>query len=103
MRLKTFSSFNYIEVIWVILFIYLFVRKQQQQQQQQQLDKGDFSCSSPSGLDCREPYELQLGELSCCVLNLSGIMIFQIYVIDIDGGNRLGPTDICADVVTFMS
>lgn len=31
------------------------------QQQQQQLERGEFSCSSPSGLDCREPYDLQLG------------------------------------------
>lgn len=31
------------------------------QQQQQQLDRGEFSSSSPCGLDCREPYELQLG------------------------------------------
>ncbi|KAJ8449437.1 hypothetical protein Cgig2_002234 [Carnegiea gigantea] len=31
------------------------------QPQQQQLDRVEFSSSSPCGLDCREPYELQLG------------------------------------------
>ncbi|GAB4835253.1 hypothetical protein Ancab_000162 [Ancistrocladus abbreviatus] len=30
--------------------------------QQQQLERGEFSsCSSPTGLDCREPFDLQLG------------------------------------------
>ena len=38
-------------------------RKQQQQQQQQQLERGEFSlCSSPSGLDSREPFDLQFGK-----------------------------------------
>ncbi|GMH00024.1 hypothetical protein Nepgr_001863 [Nepenthes gracilis] len=32
------------------------------QQQQQQLERGEFSsCSSPSGVDCREPFDLQIG------------------------------------------
>ncbi|GMH11465.1 hypothetical protein Nepgr_013306 [Nepenthes gracilis] len=32
------------------------------QQQQQQLERGEFSsCSSPSGLDSREPFDLQIG------------------------------------------
>ncbi|XP_059429782.1 zinc finger CCCH domain-containing protein 22-like isoform X3 [Corylus avellana] len=37
-------------------------QQQQQQQQQQQLERGEFSlCSSPSGLDSREPFDLQFG------------------------------------------
>uniref|UniRef100_F6GWB3 Zinc finger CCCH domain-containing protein 53 n=1 Tax=Vitis vinifera TaxID=29760 RepID=F6GWB3_VITVI len=36
--------------------------QQQQQQQQQQLERGEYStCSSPSGIDPREPYDLHLG------------------------------------------
>ncbi|GAB2277046.1 hypothetical protein Dimus_011755 [Dionaea muscipula] len=37
-------------------------KQQQQQQQQQQLERSEFSsCSSPSGLDCRDPFDIQLG------------------------------------------
>ncbi|PIA48719.1 hypothetical protein AQUCO_01400940v1 [Aquilegia coerulea] len=37
-------------------------KKQQQQQQQQQIDRGEFSvCTTPTGLDSRDPYDLQLG------------------------------------------
>nr|XP_023903778.1 zinc finger CCCH domain-containing protein 22-like isoform X2 [Quercus suber]POE46049.1 zinc finger ccch domain-containing protein 22 [Quercus suber] len=36
--------------------------KKQQHQQQQQLERGEYSmCSSPSGLDSREPFDLHLG------------------------------------------
>ncbi|GAB2287052.1 hypothetical protein Dimus_021438 [Dionaea muscipula] len=37
-------------------------QQQQQQQQQQQLEGNEFSsCSIPSGLDCRDPFDIQLG------------------------------------------
>ncbi|KAJ9139653.1 hypothetical protein P3X46_030366 [Hevea brasiliensis] len=37
-------------------------KKQQQQQHQQQMERGEYSaCSSPSGLDSREPFDLHLG------------------------------------------
>jgi hypothetical protein len=40
-----------------------------QQHQQQQLERGEFSPSlSPSGLDSREPYDLNLGKLTASVL-----------------------------------
>ncbi|KAK6937186.1 Zinc finger, CCCH-type, partial [Dillenia turbinata] len=41
--------------------------KKQQQQQQQQLERGEFSaCSSPSGHDSRDPYDLHLGARMLC-------------------------------------
>lgn len=41
--------------------VYFFSRKQQQPQ----VERGDFSpCGTPTGLDSRDPYDLQLGKLN---------------------------------------
>ncbi|XP_050937640.1 zinc finger CCCH domain-containing protein 46-like isoform X3 [Cucumis melo] len=50
------------------------VPEKRQQHQQQQLDRGDFSpCLSPSGLDARDPYDLNLG--ARMMYNTQGMML----------------------------
>ncbi|XP_022154334.1 zinc finger CCCH domain-containing protein 55-like [Momordica charantia] len=50
------------------------VPEKRQQHQQQQLERGDFSpCLSPSGLDARDPYDLNLG--ARMMYNAQGMML----------------------------
>ncbi|KAL6327582.1 hypothetical protein AAG906_021873 [Vitis piasezkii] len=75
-RMFGFVTFVYPETVKLILAkgtLILFVmlgfwlspirrRAKKQQQQQQQVERGEFSaCSTPTGLDSRDPYDLQLG------------------------------------------
>lgn len=47
-------------VLWILLKFLHICRKQQQQQ----MDRGDFSpCGTPTGLDSRDPFDLQVGKL----------------------------------------